>query len=303
MNAVRDMLIGCSVGDALGVPFEFKSRGTFKCAGMVGHGTHNQPTGTWSDDTSMTLCLADCIAGGFSVNKLAQNFLKWYRKGEYTAGGNVFDIGNATANALYKIENGVSPVNAGGTDEWSNGNGSLMRIAPLVFYTKDMTDEKRFEICKQVSSVTHRHEISVSACFIYTEFLRALLNGERLEQSFNIAVAAKENFSKFGISRKTVEKFSDVNKELGNYAEERIKSSGYVIDTLIASFWCLLTTNSFKDAVLKAVNLGDDTDTTGAVTGAAAGLLYGENSIPKEWLDVLKNKELIYFISKKVQAI
>lgn len=220
----------------------------------------------------MTLCLADCIAEGFSEGRLSDNFLEWYEKSEYTTGGYLFDIGNATADSLSNIRQGVPCLEAGGAGEWSNGNGSLMRIAPLVLYTKDMPVKERFNLCKNVSSITHRHSISISACFIYLEFLRSLIL-----------------------------RFDFLDENLKLRKRNEIKSSGFVIDTLTAGLWCVLTTDSYKTAVLKAVNLGEDTDTTGAVTGVIAGLLYGYSNIPKEWITVLKNKELIDLICKKFE--
>lgn len=301
MSKIRDIILGCAVGDALGVPFEFKNRGSFKCEKMTGNGTHNQEKGTWSDDTSMTLCLADCIADDFSYTQLAFNFLAWYKKGDYTANGDVFDIGNATINALENFRNGVSVLEAGGISEYSNGNGSLMRIAPLVLYTKNMSIAERFEICKNVSSITHRHDISVSACLIYTEFLRSLINGNSLKESVEIAKETKDSLKNFDIDESVIRKFSALNY-IENLKENEISSSGYVIDTLIASIWCVLKTNSYKDAVLKAVNLGDDTDTTGAVAGVIAGIIYGEKNIPEEWIETLKNKNLIFSICNKFES-
>ncbi len=300
MNKIRDILFGCAVGDALGVPFEFKRRGEFKCSGMSKGGAHNQLEGTWSDDTSMTLCLADCIADGFSYEKLAENFLAWFYDGKYTAGGSVFDIGYTTEEALKKIRHKKCPaLMAGGKAEDTNGNGSLMRIAPLALYTKDMDIKERFEICKNVSSITHAHQISVSACFIFTEFLRALILGAKVENAFNAALETKESLIKLGIEKVNVEKFSGFNSGLKNLPEDEISSGGYVVDTLTASFWCILNTGSYKDAVLEAVNLGRDTDTTAAVTGSAAGLIYGADSIPADWMAALKNKELIESIAGK----
>lgn len=298
---MKDILYGCAVGDALGVPFEFKSRGSFLCRGMAGYGTHHQPKGTWSDDTSMTLCLADCIADGFSMEKLADSFLKWYGKSEYTANGDLFDIGNATAGALSAIRSGVPCLEAGGADEWSNGNGSLMRIAPLVCLTDKMPAEDRFAYCRNVSSVTHAHQISIASCFIYLEFLKSVLDGSSVEEAFETAVETKEKLPDFGVSQRAADRFTLLDRSLKGRKEDEISSGGFVIDTLTASLWCILTSGSYKDAVLKAVNLGDDTDTTGAVAGSIAGLVYGFDSIPREWIADLRNKELIDSIIQKYE--
>lgn len=299
MGVMKDILYGCAIGDALGVPYEFKTRGSFFCTDMTGYGTHSQPKGTWSDDTSMTLCLADSMVKDFSLEKLASNFLDWYENAAFTANGSLFDIGNATASALRKIRNGVNCTEAGGNDEWSNGNGSLMRIAPLVLLTKNMPIEKRFLICRQVSSITHRHQISIAACFIYLELLRSLLSGDSLQKALSAAVDTKNILPTFGIENSVVSKFDILNKNLKEYSESNISSSGYVIDTLVSSIWCVSNTSTYRSAVLKAVNLGDDTDTTGAVTGVIAGIVYGYENIPKNWIYSLLNKQLIESIIKK----
>ena len=139
---------------------------------MRGYGTHNHPTGTFSDDSSLTFCLAEALTEGFDLNTIGKNFVMWYTEGYWSAHGEVFDIGNATRQAIYRLTEGVSPEQAGGKSDKDNGNGSLMRIAPLVFYTADKPIKERFEITKQVSSITHAHIRSVIACFYYLEFAR-----------------------------------------------------------------------------------------------------------------------------------
>lgn len=176
-TSVSSLLLGLAVGDALGVPVEFLSRGSFRVDGMQGYGTHNQPPGTWSDDTSLALCLADSLAHGFAPDDIAQNFIKWYDEGAFTAHGNVFDIGISTAKAIRRLKAGIAPKKAGYVGVNENGNGSLMRIAPLVFCLTDRPEAERFITTKTVSSITHAHAWSVAACFIYTEYLRKLLSG------------------------------------------------------------------------------------------------------------------------------
>jgi ADP-ribosylglycohydrolase len=168
------LLLGLAVGDALGVPVEFRPRGSFHVTGMQGYGTHNQPPGTWSDDTSLTLCLADSLGGGF---ELARNFIAWHDEAAFTAHGEVFDIGISTAKAIKRLKAGVALEYAGCAGVNENGNGSLMRIAPLVFMLAGMPLAERFVTTKVVSSVIHAHAWSVAACFIYLEYLRKLLCG------------------------------------------------------------------------------------------------------------------------------
>ena len=249
---LRDCIYGLAVGDALGVPYEFRPRGTFECTDMVGYGTHEQPAGTWSDDTSMTLAACDSIRelGRIDIADMRDKFVSWIANGEYTIDG-VFDYGGTTARALRSGK--------GGSGERDNGNGSLMRIAPLAF--TDATDE---EIC-EVSAITHAHRTSTDACVIFVELMRGVMNDVLPEWALH----------------------------LNDVSEHEIRSGGFVRDTLKAATWCFVNTASYEDCVLTAVNLGDDTDTTAAVAGALAGTVYGIDAIPQEWIDNLRGKELI----------
>lgn len=295
------LILGVAVGDALGVPVEFKKRGTFHVTNMQGYGTHHQPPGTWSDDTSLTLALADnLLADGDrpDLECIAWGFTEWYDKAAYTPYGKVFDVGNATAAAIKRLKKGVAPEKAGGADERDNGNGSLMRVAPLAFYMFGIRDaEERFRIVRDVSSITHAHEWSVAACYIYVEMLNKLRMGRKRKAAY---AELREDFARGVpfISKATLAKFVRIlENDISLLPEEEIRSSGFVIDTLEAALWCFLTTDNYKDAVLKAVNLGEDTDTTGAVTGALAGLAYGLDAIPREWLDQLAGREEIQRIA------
>ena len=253
---LRDCIYGQAVGDALGVPYEFMPRDTFKCVGMAGFGTHNQPPGTWSDDTSMALAICDSYRelGCIDIADIREKFLAWYRDGAYSCDG-LFDIGNATATAL-RLGHGLS-------GERDNGNGSLMRTVPLAF--TDATDNE----ARAVSAITHAHATSTEACVGMVGAARSLISGKRARE---VALA-------YGV---------DPDKPRGS-----IRSSGYVCHTFEAALWCLANTASYRDCVLLAVNLGDDTDTTGAVAGALAGILYGMDGIPAKWLEVLRGKDVI----------
>lgn len=298
------LILGVAVGDALGVPVEFKARGTFLVTGMQGYGTHNQPAGTWSDDTSLTLALADnLLVGGDKpdLESIAWGFTEWYDNAAYTPHGKVFDVGNATAKAIKRLKDGVAPEKAGGAGERDNGNGSLMRIAPLAFYMYAIGNpEERFRIVKEVSSLTHAHEWSVAACYVYVEMLNKLRMGRKKKEAYT---ELREDFARGVpfISKATLAKFDRILKaDIAALPETDIRSGGFVIDTLEAALWCFLTTDNYKDAVLKAVNLGDDADTTGAVTGALAGLAYGLESIPQEWLDQLAAYDEVRRIAVKM---
>jgi len=304
-DEIKSVLFGVAVGDALGVPVEFKSRQIISkkpVTDMIGYGTYNLHAGTWSDDSSLTFCLAEALTQEFDINTIGQNFVKWSHEGYWTPYGVVFDIGIATSNAIWKIYNGTSPELAGGIDERDNGNGSLMRILPLLFYLLDKPVEYRFNITKQVSSITHRHIRSVISCFYYLEFARQILERkDKFEIYKNLQSKITNFLTSLSINKNEVVLFDRLLKEdINKLPEEKIYSSGYVLHTLEASIWCLLTTDSFEEAVLQAVNLGEDTDTTGAVTGGLAGLLYGFDSIPEKWLQKIARYDDINDLAERI---
>lgn len=264
----EDAIYGLAIGDALGVPYEFKNRGAFECTEMVGYGTHGQPAGTWSDDTSMTIATAkglkDC-GGAVDISKITDNFRRWANEEDFNCNGDLFDIGIATGAA---IRTGRPQ-----TGERSNGNGSLMRILPLAFV--DCTDEE----IRAVSAITHGHEISMQACVIYVHIARRLLAGESIQE----IIPTLQYDAPF-----------DRLHRIDQLGEDEIKSSGFVVHTLEASLWVLARYDTFRDTVLAAVNLGDDTDTTGAVAGGLAGIVYGLGSdFAKDCMAVLRSKAMI----------
>ena len=306
-NLLKSILYGVAVGDALGVPVEFEDRKYLKkepVTSMQSFGTHDQPSGVWSDDTSLTLCLADTIAEGFDLQKLANKFIAWKDHNLWTATGWVFDIGIGTRIAIENLADGVQPEMAGGASEKDNGNGSLMRILPLLVLTKDLPIEARFELTKKVSSVTHAHIRSVIACFYYLEFAKQIATGRDKFEIYETLKSEVSNFlNQLEISKSEIAFFDRLLVgDIFLRDETEIESSGYVVHTLEASIWCLLTTTNYKEAVLKAVNLGDDTDTTGAVTGGLAGLLYGFKGIPKKLLRVLRKVDDINQLIHKFQS-
>lgn len=307
-NIWKDGIYGLVVGDALGVPVEFTSRAERKIDPVVGmreYGTHNQPKGTWSDDSSMTLATVDSIKAnhGIDYKDLMERFTSWYLYGEYTPFRNVFDIGNATAKALMRYGKGEEPIKSGGESEWDNGNGSLMRILPVCLYlynrqkTICTSEDESIYVIHNVSALTHAHLRSQMACGMYYFMVKAVIEKEgdlqtRLQSGMDNA---------YQYYRRDIKNYSELDKysrlvhleEFKNTAEDQIKSSGYVVDTLEAAVWCLITTDTYEAAVLKAVNLGDDTDTVGAVTGGLAGLFYGYDKIPDEWTNSIQCKEWI----------
>jgi ADP-ribosyl-[dinitrogen reductase] hydrolase len=305
-NICKDMLFGVAVGDALGVPVEFKSRQILSqnpIMDMTGFGTHNVPAGTFSDDSSLTFCLSEALTQEFSLQKIGDNFVSWLNNSYWTPGGNVFDVGIATSQAIGRLSGGCVPELAGGTGASDNGNGSLMRILPLLVYIKDKELAERYLNAKKVSSITHGHIRSVIACFYYLEFARKLVNGLNKFQTYESLQSEIPAYLKsLPIEQEEIKLFDRMLvQNIYELTEEEIFSSGYVLHTLEASIWCLLKTENYRDAVLKAVNLGEDTDTTGAVTGGLAGLLYGYDTIPENWIKQIARRHDIEDLAVRLQ--
>lgn len=292
-NPIRNAILGLVTGDALGVPLEFRNRESLKespVTSMTGYGTYNQPPGTWSDDSALTLCTAEALAEGFSLQRIADRFVAWLYHEEWTPYGEVFDVGLTTSEAISRLNAGETPHRAGARDENSNGNGALMRILPLLFYLRHINSKtERYKIISSVSGLTHGHIRSALACFYYLELAGFLMEDKGAHHAHKAANESFLNFTKnLEINSIETDTFSRLTGgSIHKANEDEIHSDGYVIHTLEASIWCLLTTRNYPEAVLKAVNLGDDTDTTGAVTGGLAGLLYSAESIPREWLNVI----------------
>jgi len=285
-------LWGSLVGDALGVPVEFKDRATVQLdpvKDMREFGTHKQPRGTWSDDSSMLLCTADSLLNHeFSLADMGDRFVRWMNENLWTANGDVFDMGGTTCTALMRIAKGVPAGEAGGLHEDSNGNGSLMRIMPAVLRFAVEPLEAYSSRLEKVSAITHGHARSKMACVFYGLMVRQLLLGALPQAALD---SARAEFAGWYERSPEFGRFNHIlEDDLASLPEGEVVSTGYVLHTLHASLWCLLTTDNYRDCVLKAVNLGGDTDTTGCVAGGLAGIVYGKKTIPADWIRVLARK-------------
>jgi ADP-ribosylglycohydrolase len=194
---------------------------------------------------------------------------------------------------------------SGNIFEEDNGNGSLMRILPLAFYLKNGEDiEKLYQTVKEVSSITHGHFRSVFSCFIYVIFAIELMKGKDKKEGYSHVQKTALEFAEIqGFNPKEIQLFDKILKnDISTYAEDEIRGSGYVLQSLEASLWCFLNSESYSEAVLKAVNLGEDTDTTGVITGGIAGIYYGFENIPEEWIAELVRKEDIENLCNKLET-
>ena len=300
----KEGIFGVVTGDALGCPVQFEDRETVAkhpVTGMRGEGAFNLPAGSWTDDSSLTLALLDsiCETGTLDLGHIMGNFVAWLEEGKFTPYGYAYDIGFGTESAIEDYERNPDPALCGGRKVTNNGNGSLMRIMPACLWccAKGLDEEEAVPLIDAVGSLTHAHLRANVACGLYWFMVREVLNGqgglaERLQAGLDRGF---EYYEKTLESQEEPEHYNRL-KDLGAFAQvpaEEIRSSGYVVDTLEAVVWSLITTGSFREALLKAVNLGRDTDTVGAIAGGLAALYYGFEEIPPEWIAELKRKEWI----------
>jgi len=287
MQKTKNAIWGAIVGDAVGVPYEFLDRGSFEATDMVGMGTHEQPIGTWSDDSSMMLCILESINENRSVDcdDIKKKFKDWAGETGYmTPHGRVFDIGNTTSQALFDMP---------WFDKFSdtaNGNGSLMRTLPLAFCNTETPDQFKTNICN-VSEITHGHPRSKLACFLYCLIAKHLLNQDSFHTAYILALKEFKRSRILKIFNEETYNFIDImDSSILDRPENHIQSSGYVLHTLEATIWCMSNSTSYKEAVLKAVNLGDDTDTTACVVGGLAGMIWG---VPEDWKKQLVKHDML----------
>jgi ADP-ribosylglycohydrolase len=315
-------MLGLIVGDALGVPVEFMSRESiaFRENGpvvdMESGGTYDMPEGTWSDDSSMALATLDSIneKGGIDLKDIMDKFVLWDYKGEYTPDGFTFDVGNTCDEAIMHFKYNKDVTTCGRTGEHANGNGALMRILPVSVYWADKQMKSSEDITKvaitsieQVGALTHNHPRSGVACGIHYFITKNILiykDKLKLKEIMQKAIdEAFDFYSRDELHKDELVHYEELSEiaELRKYDSDRIVGSGYVVESLIAAVWCLINTKSYRECVLKAVNLGDDTDTTAAITGGLAGLYYGcasgtyrgKKTIPDTWLAKIRGKDVI----------
>ena len=292
LDRFRGCLLGLACGDAVGTTNEFKRRGSFPpLAGMTGGGPFDLPAGAWTDDTSMALCLAASLVecGGFDARDQMKRYLDWLEHGYMSSTGECFDIGTTTQTSLMRFKHSGDPF-SGSSDPNAAGNGSLMRLAPVVlkfFPDRDQT----LHYCAKSSRTTHAAQECLDACRLYGDMLASALAGKDKEEILSSSPA----------DLVTSEKLKDITR--GAYQQktrDEIHGTGYVVKSLEAALWCFWTTDTFEDAILAAANLGDDADTTAAVCGQIAGAYYGESGIPSDWLDKLVMVEEIRGLAERL---
>ena len=291
----RGCLLGLAAGDAVGTSVEFRSRGSFPpLEDMVGGGPFHLRAGEWTDDTSMALCLAASMVerGGFDAGDQMRRYWDWYQNGYLSSNGRCFDIGNTVRQALHRYHQTGDPF-SGSSDPYSAGNGSIMRLAPVVLaYYPD--PQRIWRYAAESSRTTHAAAECLDACRLLGDILFRLLGGA--DKAEALLSTSPE--------RLTSESLQNIARgEYRTKQENEVRGSGYAVESLEAALWCFWNTDSFESAILKAVNLGDDADTTAAVCGQVAGAYYGEEGIPARWLARLAMRDEITELARKLQAI
>jgi ADP-ribosylglycohydrolase len=296
LDRQRGALVGLAVGDALGAAVEFQRPGSFPpVTGYRAGGPHRLKPGEWTDDTSMALALADSLAhADWDLQDQAQRYVRWWRHGDYSVNGTCFDIGNATAAALGRFLKHGDARDAGDPSERASGNGSIMRLAPIPIRFLHLFPDniaRLSTLATESSLTTHASPQCLSACRYMTLVLCGLMHG------LDRTVVLSPDWELLTQLRQ----LAPLHPEVATVAEgsfrrrqpPEIRGSGYVVASLEAALWAFHDAADFETAVLRAVNLGDDADTTGAVCGQLAGACWGESGIPTHWLNNLARRDML----------
>lgn len=292
LERFRGCLLGLAAGDALGTTLEFRAPGTFPpLDDMLGGGPFGLQAGEWTDDTSMALCLADSLIErqGFDPLDQMERYRRWHTQGYLSSNGRCFDIGSTVRQALQRFTQTGDPY-SGSTDPYSAGNGSLMRLAPVVLFFSQ-TPEQAILYCGESSRTTHGAPAAVDACHYFGGLLVGALQGVAKEELLS------EHYCPVPGYWPTHPLAPEIKAIAGGSFKTRqppqIKGSGYAVQSLEAALWAFYRASSFREGCLLAANLGDDADTTGAIYGQIAGAFYGENDIPIAWRQRLALHEKI----------
>jgi ADP-ribosylglycohydrolase len=318
---MQAILYGVAVGDALGFPVQFQPRdarkrnpvldmGKLKSPGLFDEYIDADEIGLWSDDTSLTLCLAKSLLNGFNLKDQAERFVAWLDTGYMSALDQAFDVGNTTRVYLSKVRSilnrqdyaRLANLSSIG-DEYVNGNGGLMRILPLIVYIKGRDIFEQFEIVSQANALTHPHIRSALACMAYLKVTEYIINGYDKQEAYRKMrrdlVLLMDDIVCPNEEHQALERV--IAFPVQSIPEVELKSDGYVISSLEAALWCIMRTESYSEAVLMAVNLGWDTDTTAAIAGGLAALIYGYENIPSAWIAALQRPYLIEQIIREYE--
>lgn len=303
MSKIVDSIIGHAIGDAMGMPTEFYQRKNLlknPITEMIGSEKTQQQAGSWTDDTSMEIATIDSFIQNneFDYSDIMTKWCDWLNKGEYTPNGDCFDVGRTCLRACRNFTTGIEPVKCGLDSINSNGNGSMMRILPVALYSyyKKLSDEEMRKLSDDISSLTHRHDVSKLGCYMYNKFIMNLLSGMTKEEAYKYM--QKDDYSMY--SKESILTYNRLlNSDISKCNINDISSSGYIVDTWECVLWIILNAKSYKDVIIASTNIGNDTDTIGAIAGSMAGIIYGYESIPKLWLNKLVKKDYLMDLALK----
>lgn len=300
----RGGLYGLLIGDALGVPYEFSPPDMIPAPHLIdmsppdgfvrAHGS--VPPGTWSDDGAQALVLLDSLleCRGLDLGHFTNGLLDWYRHGFMTADGKVFDIGNQTRYALDNFARHGDPLTCSPVDDWSNGNGSLMRVLPCAL-AEVPTPAEVVARARQQGLPTHAHPRSQLACALYALMAWKMLEGAEAVEALDFA---QEYLERTIDPRERSEFVIVLDGRL-----DPSKGSGYVVDSLWSAIRAVLGTSDYESCVCHAISLGNDTDTTACIAGGLAGILYGENGIPDRWRQALNGKIIVEDVLARITGV
>lgn len=315
MNIITTGLLGLSVADAIGVPVEFQTRIELDknpVTDIRGYGTYLQPPGYFSDDSSLAFGLAESLATGeFDLENQANRLINYKLHGYWTPADEVFDIGRTTSKAIDRLidlnrDNKVEELEILNqlAKESDNGNGALMRIFPLYAYLRDKPVAEWIAPIWQHSALTHGHIRSACCCFLYLRFCNHLIEKETKGKALELA--RRELLDFLMVANLPIEELDSlatlIQADFSNLARTQVQGTGYVVQCLEAALWSIFNADNYRDTVLNAVNLGEDTDTTACVAGAPAALIYGAEAIPANWLEALARREDIIDLGDRLNA-
>ncbi|MBB3005138.1 MAG: ADP-ribosylglycohydrolase family protein [Paraburkholderia tropica] len=300
-SRLRGGLFGLLIGDALGVPYEFHSAASIPESSAIEmtppahfeRAHAGVPPGTWSDDGAQALALLDALLRNreLDLDTFADNLLDWVQRGAFTPDGRVFDVGLQTQRAFEQLRSGVPAANAGPDDERDNGNGSLMRCLPVVLVTTSR--DEAIHLARKQSRVTHGHARAQLTCALYCVTALGIVEG--LSAADAVRAAEDELLQRYADSPDEAEL-----KIVLDGRFDAPQGSGYVVDSFWSAIHCVLSTRCYEDCVKRAISLGNDTDTTAAIAGGLAGIVYGEDAIPGRWMAALQHKALVDVMLAKI---
>ncbi len=310
-GAAKDILFGVAIGEAIGVPFESSERIDmlkYPDSDMVGCKAYNQLQGIWSHCSALTFCMAESIIDGYNLETTAINFIGWKNKSLKRAKGYIFNHNNTTVKAICRLEKIINQSQDENqsifsySEDFDISNGSLIRILPLLYVIRDKPTRFQFDIIWESSALTHNHIRSAMCCMIYLKVAEHILNGDEKSDAYEqTRFEIKQIWDVIDFDVNEIRYFEKVIlSDIRNYPMESLRSGEYVMDSLETSLWCLLKTDSFKDAVHKSINIGGNTSSTGAITGGLAGLYYGYNTIPGHWIKTLSKRSYILELAKRL---